>query len=341
VAPAGVDVRGEPLPAHSREPPVTTVVSTVPAPRAAPPPGLERLTASVLFDALPDASTRAAASGRITAVNRAWRAFALDNGGTEAATCEGVDYLGVCDRAAARGSTEAAEVARGLRAVLGGERFEIELDYACPAPAVGRWFVVRVTAVRPGPPCALVTHVNITRRKLAERDLQRQASTDPLTGLGNRVLLDERLARALTPRRGRPPVAGTGVLVIDLDGFKPVNDTLGHDAGDEVLQVVADRLRSGVRPQDTVARLGGDEFVVVAPRVSARALADLTDRVRQSLVLEHRVGGATVRVQASVGGVLAAPGEDPAEVLRRGRRGDVRRGARGLSRTARRAATAR
>jgi hypothetical protein len=144
--------------------------------------------------------------------------------------------------------------------VLRGETVESDLEYACPSPSVGRWFIVRVSSVPADPPGALVTHVNITRRKAAEDDLLHRASSDPLTGLANRTALEQRLRRALTPRAGRTPSPDVGVLCLDLDGFKPVNDTFGHAAGDEVLQVVAHRLLGVVRPQDTVARLGGDEF---------------------------------------------------------------------------------
>ena len=109
---------------------------------------------------------------------------------------------------------------------------------------------------------------DITERHRAEQDLRErtrelaeQAVHDPLTGLANRTLFEERL-RAVLSRDARTGDA-TGVLFLDLDGFKSVNDEHGHQVGDAVLRVVAARLIAAVRPADTVARLGGDEFVVL------------------------------------------------------------------------------
>jgi diguanylate cyclase (GGDEF)-like protein len=105
------------------------------------------------------------------------------------------------------------------------------------------------------------THYDITERKLAEERIKELAFFDPLTRLPNRTLLMDRLRQAMTAssRNG----SHAALLFIDLDNFKEINDTLGHDMGDLLLQQVAQRLSSGVREGDTVARLGGDEFVVV------------------------------------------------------------------------------
>ena len=98
------------------------------------------------------------------------------------------------------------------------------------------------------------------------------------------------------------------MLLLDLDGFKPVNDTYGHAAGDEVLQAVAGRIRAQVRADDTVARLGGDEFAIVAPRATARSLAASGVAARIDLALQerHLIHGELVAVGASVGFHLAA-----------------------------------
>ncbi|MBI1905257.1 MAG: GGDEF domain-containing protein [Rhodocyclales bacterium] len=149
-----------------------------------------------------------------------------------------------------------------------------------------------------------------------ERHLQHLASHDPLTGLTSRLLLDDRIQHSL--RRARRQNQGIGVLLVDLDGFKPINDRHGHAAGDQVLIEVARRIRACVRNEDTVARYGGDEFVVVLEDVF-----DIDDiqRVAQSInnAFDHpfEVPDASVSMRASVG-VAAYPrdGDTPATLLK-------------------------
>jgi diguanylate cyclase (GGDEF)-like protein len=155
--------------------------------------------------------------------------------------------------------------------------------------------------------------VNITRRKAAEEMVAHQAAHDPLTGLANRRLFSTRLDAALDRRGAR----GLGVLFVDLDGFKPVNDTYGHDAGDEVLQTAAHRLATVVKPQDSVARLGGDEFAVLARRPSPEAVTRLCELVTDVLAEPHLIHGHLLSVPGSVGMTMAAPGEASAVVMRR------------------------
>ena len=271
-------------------------------------------TAAVL-DALPDATAVLDRSGTIVAVNAAWRTFALDNGGLPGATGVGVSYLEVCDRAAAAGCLDAAEVLIGLRSVLAGETVESDQEYPCPSPLVGRWFTSRITPIGGPIGGALASHVNISRRKKSELEFAHQASHDPLTGLANRVLFAEKLAEALTESPGRRRVPDVGLLYIDLDRFKPINDSYGHEAGDEVLQVVAHRLCTQVRPQDTVGRLGGDEFAVCAPRVDTAALSALAGRIDRALAEPHRVHGRSVVVKGNIGVYLGAAGDAAAEAL--------------------------
>ena len=126
--------------------------------------------------------------------------------------------------------------------------------------------------------------------------LQRLARHDPLTGLGNRMLLEERLGHAL--ERAARQGSRVGVLLLDLDGFKPINDTHGHAVGDAVLQAIAQRLQAAVRSVDTVARLGGDEFVVVA---DGDDLPALLPRVRDAVEAPIAWEGLRLQVGASLG----------------------------------------
>jgi diguanylate cyclase (GGDEF)-like protein len=273
--------------------------------------------ARALLDALPDSTAVLDHAGDILAVNQAWQMFAVDNGGRTGATGVGMNYLEVCARGAADGCTDAAAAAAGLQAVLDGEAVHRELEYACPSPAVDRWFLLRITPLPGDKTGAVASHVNITRWKLAEQELAGQAGRDPLTGLANRGLLTTRLSAALTGRRYRAPSPPVGLLYLGVDRFTCINDNYGRDAADEVLLTIGHRLRSQVRPHDIVARLGGDEFAVVAPRISGDALDGLRGRVTAALGQPHLIHGHLVRVPVSVGAYLAAVGDPADGALRR------------------------
>jgi len=140
-------------------------------------------------------------------------------------------------------------------------------------------------------------------------DLGDVAVHDPLTGAINRLLLDDRLASAFARqirRGGRVLVA-----VLDIDHFKRINDTYGHDAGDRVLIAIAQRLRVSMRNEDTVARLGGDEFAIIAEITPDGIDAEhLIDRIEQALAPPIAFGGSEQRVHVSVGAAFAQPGDD-------------------------------
>lgn len=139
----------------------------------------------------------------------------------------------------------------------------------------------------------------VEEREAAERAVTHQATHDQLTGAANRALLMNRLVAAV---RGDAAHGGSSVLIfIDLDGFKKVNDTWGHPAGDEVLRAVTHRLRSLVRPEDTVARMGGDEFVVLCRRMDGGLGSSVAARMRAALLAPVEIGPADAHVGASVG----------------------------------------
>ncbi|WP_221323324.1 sensor domain-containing diguanylate cyclase [Actinoplanes sp. L3-i22] len=146
-------------------------------------------------------------------------------------------------------------------------------------------------------------------------ELIRRAMYDMLTGLGNRALLRDRLTGALA--RSRRTARPVGVLLLDLNGFKAVNDTYGHDAGDMLLKVVADRLRTCVRTEDMVARLGGDEFVVVAEDLrEPQDVLVVAERIIEALNEPVVLDGHLLRTPASVGIALSTQGNGPDDVLR-------------------------
>jgi diguanylate cyclase (GGDEF)-like protein len=141
---------------------------------------------------------------------------------------------------------------------------------------------------------------DITEQRAAEERLQREALQDSLTGLPNRRWFMRALAEAAarSDRTGAP----YAVLVLDVDGFKGVNDAYGHPAGDELLAELADRLRTALRPSDTAARLGGDEFVVIAQDLHDAADAvTVGERVLERCSGTYAVSGAPTAVTVSVG----------------------------------------
>lgn len=142
--------------------------------------------------------------------------------------------------------------------------------------------------------------VDITDRKLAEERIQFLAYYDSLTGLPNRTLLQDRLSKALAgAKRHKDKV---GVLFLDLDRFKNINDSLGHSYGDLLLQELATRLQTWAREQDTVARLGGDEFVIVLSSIKEAADAAVAaERVAHSLSTEFNLQGRKLNVTCSIG----------------------------------------
>jgi diguanylate cyclase (GGDEF)-like protein len=143
-----------------------------------------------------------------------------------------------------------------------------------------------------------------------EAKMRHDAVHDPLTGLANRTLLRDRLEQAQA--RVARDDADTGVLFVDLDDFKRVNDAFGHGTGDAVLVEFAARLRGAVRPADTVARVGGDEFVVVCDHLDDAAAAALADRIQEAIRPPIAIDGGELAMSASIG---IAVGRDPYALL--------------------------
>ncbi|MHB1905094.1 MAG: sensor domain-containing protein [Ferrimicrobium sp.] len=155
---------------------------------------------------------------------------------------------------------------------------------------------------------------DISQRKAIEDQLAHQALHDPLTGLPNRALLIDRIAQALARLERETGV--TAVLFLDLDGFKLVNDSLGHAIGDKLLQSVGERLRGAARSADSVARLGGDEFVVLCENLVDPAEAmTLAERLLQDLAVPFDIAGHQLFISASIG-VATTPAGDPDTIMR-------------------------
>jgi diguanylate cyclase (GGDEF)-like protein/PAS domain S-box-containing protein len=183
-----------------------------------------------------------------------------------------------------------------------------------------RWMLARGMAVRDGQLRAVRvvgSQTDVTDRKEAEQRLQHDAMHDGLTGLPNRVLFLDRLDQAIRRAQRATPDAAAAVLFLDLDRFKLVNDSLGHQVGDQLLKAVARRLESAVRPPDTVARLGGDEFTVLLDGVSdVHEAAAVAERVQHTLRTPFDIDDRELHIDASIGIALAEADAAPETVLR-------------------------
>lgn len=156
---------------------------------------------------------------------------------------------------------------------------------------------------------------DLTEAKTMEDQLKRQALADPLTNLANRALFRDRVEHAFGRRERRDE--RLAVMFVDLDGFKKVNDTLGHDAGDQLLAEVAARLQDCVRPSDTAARMGGDEFAVLLDDLKRPSdAARVAERILEALSAPYDLAGTEVRVGASVGLVANPSGQSAEDVVR-------------------------
>ncbi len=208
--------------------------------------------------------------------------------------------------------------------LLAGQASELQSEQRYQRPdGTVRWLLHGVTVVTGSdgqPAWFAVSAQDITERHMAEAELRavmatlaEQAVRDPLTGLANRKLLEERL-RAVLARDGRTGHS-TGVLFLDLDDFKGVNDRLGHLVGDAVLRALAERLTAAVRPSDTVARLGGDEFVILVEDAQPEDVEALATRLGEAVAEPLHLGEHLINVGVSIGSAVSAAGQDDSSTL--------------------------
>ncbi len=189
---------------------------------------------------------------------------------------------------------QALQCVEAARSTGGIQRFEYDMTL----PGETRSYEARVVSLPDGE--SLLISRDMTDRKRAEERLTYMAYNDPLTGLPNRVTFKERLEREIANARRRREMVG--VILLDLDRFKEVNDTLGHAAGDRLLVLVGERLRNVLRETDTVARLSGDEFCAILPGQNDPAGAvEACRRIRESFATPFLLEGQMVNVTASLG----------------------------------------
>ncbi len=183
----------------------------------------------------------------------------------------------------------------------------------------GRWLEVELAAVDlldDANVAGVVLHArNLFERRAEDDELRHLALHDPLTRLANRTLFGDHVEHALARNR-RPGARPHAVLIVDLDGFKTINDSLGHAAGDEVLVELAERLRTRIRPGDTAARLGGDEFGVLLEGSSDSDAGMVAQRILDAVSGPVTAHDKEVVITASVGIAISEPGQDAEALMR-------------------------
>lgn len=267
---------------------------------------------SSAFAALPGNVALIDAAGTIIASNERWNRFARENRGPADAFA-GWNYLTVCRDA----HTDAGpSLARSLEALLAGEREAVLFEYPCHGVDRQRWFLLQASRFEyAGGKFAVISHHDITRRRLAEMEAREQAERDPLTGLYRRHAFTERM-RAMMGRARRRGER-LFVLFIDLDGFKAINDAFGHRAGDTVLATLGERLREQFRDEDAAARYGGDELILMTtPTDEDPDASRLAERLHAVIGEPIDFGADARSIKASIGiSVFPEDGRDADSLL--------------------------
>ena len=272
---------------------------------------MQQLTS--VLESLPAATVLVGEDGRILSTNRAWvtdgellrSSSGIRPGGV------GDDYLQAMSRGLAP-EHHAAIVAglAGLRSQPADATTTFDYEYSSLFGTTTMWFRLQAARVA-GTGRVVVSHVDVTERVRSTQALAWQAARDDLTGLPNRAELLRRIGAALSGGAE----AGAALLVLDLDAFKTINDSLGSDLGDELLCQVGARLVDQVRPGDLVGRLGGDQFLVLARNCEASEAAALAFRLQTSFTLPFVASGIAVPLSASIGVAVSRRGQCDAHQL--------------------------
>lgn len=230
-------------------------------------------------------------TGTIVFVNRSWEQFAKQNCCALAEDWAGVNYLNYCQQSSPGSAGESDSdpnsdsetVYQGILSVIEQKSLEFEFEYPCHSPDEQRWFTMSVCSLSVGEERFIViSHSNITERKLAEDRANQLARLDSLTGLANRRVFNSVLQEEL--RRCRRNQKSMALAIVDIDHFKCINDTYGHQAGDDCLIKVAELLESFVqRPGDLCARYGGEEFAIIWSGLDLEKASRLAGRLLEAI----------------------------------------------------------
>jgi diguanylate cyclase (GGDEF)-like protein len=269
-----------------------------------------------ILDALPEHIAIIDRNGTITMTNRAWNEFIRRNIRQAEQLYEGGNYLQVLETLSNKGRKQQADLLLGIREVLSGTVEEFSMEIFSVNDGKKSWFLSRATRLSgvENELHVIISHAPITELKKAENEVQKLAYFDNLTGLPNRLMLNDRLLHAIDwAHRQDESIA---VLFLDLDHFKEVNDSLGHDGGDLLLKSVARRLTGCTRKSDTVSRLGGDEFIILLANIKHFGdVTNLANKVLHALSRPFKIKEREVFTSTSIGISFFPDDADTAEKL--------------------------
>lgn len=236
--------------------------------------------------------------GVIQFTNLAWNRSLKQNVGHANECGKGSNYL--------KAAANDAVIQLGIQQVLTGQMVHFKHEYACHTLFEKKWYIMRVSPLQTDANIvrgAIITHIDITDRKQLELKLSRMAITDPLTSLYNRRYFEEELKQemARSARYGH----ALSLILLDIDYFKGINDTHGHEVGDQVLRELSQLLQSSVRDTDVCARLGGDEFVILLPETCASDLKVTANRILKQVrtFVFNQSGNNRLELTISMGAV--------------------------------------
>jgi diguanylate cyclase (GGDEF)-like protein len=265
-------------------------------------------SAQSVLDSLTENLAVTDAKGIIVSVNSSWMEFPSRNGGDALDRASvGENYLRAF-RDSFGGEPRFIKAGRAIGSVLTGDREKFSIEYPCHLPDQKRWFRLSVTPLKKGGGTsgAVVSHADITRRKLAELETRRLAVIDPMTGILNRKAGLEYIHKQIKTARRRK--RSLTVCYIDLDNLKYVNDNYGHREGDRTIRAAVKLMKKVLRETDTMCRLGGDEILIVLPDTSAEETKPVLDRIAGLIARRNEKARIPWKLEFSYGLAEYTPG---------------------------------